>query len=468
MLDFASIEKYKENNRIEAKKALGGLPKSIWETYSAFANTLGGVILLGVEEYKDKSFHTVDLPDPYGMVKEFYEGLNDPHKVNINILPAANISVMKIDGNRIIVIEVPKAGRLDKPVYINGDMEKGVYRRGGEGDYKCTPEEIAAMVRDASMFTADMKILEKDAFEIDSSSFYRFKKLFSKLRPGHPYLSENDGNFLVNIGAATKRENEGTRLTVAGALMFGTQESIARSFPEFFLVFRCEDKMGNVSFSKGRGGNVFDFYTESKIATEETLVSCGCEDRDVIGAVLEALVNGITNVDYYRGGASLSLCPEGVKVSNSGAFRVSKESARKGEVSDPRNAGLAYMLSLVNAGKGMGKGIVGIYDLWHRKGWSNPIIRETFEPEKTTVEMPFSAVSGVSALFEDNRFFRRSVYKEEIIYYLTKNITGEYSEIVRYIKGNETDISEVLSAMLSEEIISEEVSDGIRFYRMKA
>lgn len=29
MIDFSKIEQYRENNRIEAKKALGGLPKSI-------------------------------------------------------------------------------------------------------------------------------------------------------------------------------------------------------------------------------------------------------------------------------------------------------------------------------------------------------------------------------------------------------------------------------------------------------
>jgi len=46
------IYKLSENKELECKEASGGLPKDMWETYSAFANSDGGVILLGIKEKK--------------------------------------------------------------------------------------------------------------------------------------------------------------------------------------------------------------------------------------------------------------------------------------------------------------------------------------------------------------------------------------------------------------------------------
>ena len=41
--DIKLFDDYRENNRLEAKKARGGLPNSLWDTYSAMANCYGAV-----------------------------------------------------------------------------------------------------------------------------------------------------------------------------------------------------------------------------------------------------------------------------------------------------------------------------------------------------------------------------------------------------------------------------------------
>ena len=77
----------KENHERECKLATGGLPESIWETYSSFANTNGGTILLGIKEHRD-SFTVEGLTDKQIVKyqKDFWSTLNDRNKVSKNIL----------------------------------------------------------------------------------------------------------------------------------------------------------------------------------------------------------------------------------------------------------------------------------------------------------------------------------------------------------------------------------------------
>ena len=136
MFDFQQISRYRENNRLEAKLATGGLPRSIWETYSAFANTYGGVILLGVQ----------GLLEPRELVDEFTALLQNPRVVSANLLTPGDIQVLHVDGGDIVAITVPPAEQDQRPVYIGGDLARGSYRRSGDGDYHCTRAELNAML----------------------------------------------------------------------------------------------------------------------------------------------------------------------------------------------------------------------------------------------------------------------------------------------------------------------------------
>ncbi len=147
MLDFAHLNRYRENNRLEAKRAQGGLPHSLWETYSAFANTRGGLILLGVAEAPDHRFYSVPLPDPQALVTEFWRCVADPAVTNINLLRPSDVNIRQSGGNPIVVIHVPRAALRNKPVYIGTDPFTGTYRRSGEGDYRCTAAEVQTMLR---------------------------------------------------------------------------------------------------------------------------------------------------------------------------------------------------------------------------------------------------------------------------------------------------------------------------------
>ena len=148
MLDLSQISRWRENNRLEAKLATGGLPQSLWETYSAFANTYGGGILLGVEELPDHSLRVQGLLDAQEMVEELCAMLDDRRVVSANILAEDQIRVAEVDGAQIIVMEVPPAPRDQLPVYLGKNPFTGSYRRSGDGDYHCTWGEVVTMLGD--------------------------------------------------------------------------------------------------------------------------------------------------------------------------------------------------------------------------------------------------------------------------------------------------------------------------------
>ena len=94
--DLSQFDVYREDNRGEVKKADKGLPVSLWDTYSSFANCYGGVIILGVKENKDGSWRTTGFQNVSKLRKEFWNNMNNPKKVSINLLSEDDVRLMRL------------------------------------------------------------------------------------------------------------------------------------------------------------------------------------------------------------------------------------------------------------------------------------------------------------------------------------------------------------------------------------
>ncbi len=485
MIDFSNLEQYRENNRIEAKKALGGLPHSIWETYSAFANTLGGIILLGVEEHRDHSLHPIDLPDPARLVREFWAIVNDPARTSVNILTKQHVQIENVHGNRIIVITVPRALRYDRPVYVGGNLLTGTYRRSGEGDYHCTQEEVQAMLRDAAVQTQDMAVLESLGLDVlKPETIHRYRTHVQALRIGPEWSSLEDADFLCKAGAAGKSAGGTVHPTAAGLLLFGSADEIVQVFPHYSLEYQAQQADGSqqaaciVSSSGDWSGNLYDFYlqvsyrlTRNPAQFFPSQTGSSTDMESVCTALREALANCLINADYHgRQGVVIQRFPDRVIFSNPGAFRIDIDTAKSGGVSDPRNAALIRLFHLVNASEQAGSGIPHIYAVWQQQGWSAPAITEEYAPDRTTLTLCFRNGCPTSAPPADGREAAAlaAAQKAAIIEYLTYHICATGSELAAFLGPEATGLPSLLAELCAAEILAQEDGPQEPVYRLRS
>ena len=208
-----------EGVTFEAKRSKGGLPKSFWETYSSFANTHGGCIALGVSESED-GLVVEGVPDVDGTLKGLWNNLNNREKVSVNLLSDADVTVQDVDGKKVILVDVPRASRMDRPVFLDGN-DRNTFRRQNDGDYKCDPEEIRSMISDSLSGTTDrVPIRTSEIEDLDRDTIKSYRNSLRTLKPEHPWNRCDDTEFLRRIGAAV-RDGDTVRPTMAGLLMFG-------------------------------------------------------------------------------------------------------------------------------------------------------------------------------------------------------------------------------------------------------
>ena len=385
-----------ENSEYEFKKSENALPDDVWETYSAFANTNGGTIVLGVKEKNDK-FTILGVNNAKVIEKQFFDCINNKNKVNINIIKNENVQILTIEEKDIIKITVPRASRHEKPVYINNNPMTGTYKRNHSGDYKCTESEIRRMMAEQSDFSKDnIPLDDVDINDIDKESLASYRKRFAIARgTTHVWVALSDEEFLYQIGAVGKDKK---RLTLAGLLMFGKEREITSVLPTYFLDYRevntenPDERWSNriISSDGSWSGNLYDFYFKiinrltSDLKVPFKLENNSRNDDTIVHvAIREALTNTLVHADYNETGSILVEKRNNTFIfNNPGNLRIPKERALKGGESDPRNPTLHKMFSLIGLGERAGTGLITIQNTWKTQQWQRPNLEELVQPDK--------------------------------------------------------------------------------------
>ena len=483
--DISKFDSYREDNRREVKKAKGGLPHSLWDTYSAFANCYGGVIILGVKENEDGSWKTTGLTDEAKLKKDFWNTVNNHAKVSANILADKDMETFTADnGDVILVIHVPAAKREQKPVYTNNDIFNGTFRRNWEGDYHCDKSEVLGMLRDEPETTMDMKVLDNIPLsEIDLETLHGYRNRHMAYRSAHAWENLSDEQYLERIGAAAVSGEDGKlHPTAAGLLMFGQEYQIVREFPEYFLDYRemldpairWTDRLQ--SSSGDWTGNLFDFFfrVNSKLAKDikipfklegETRI----DDTPVHKALREALANCLVNADFYvPRGVVIKKEQDCIIMENPGYVRTGKRQMLKGGISDPRNKALMKMFNLIGIGERAGSGVPDIFAVWEQEGWKEPEVEEQYEPDRTILTLSLQKKVAISsdkvAISADGTF---TEHEEKIIKYLKeeKEISNSGAREVTGLSA--AGVRKVLKKMVEKEILSETGKNRNRKYFLK-
>ena len=409
MQELKSMIYQGEKVDIECKKAESSVPKSAYESYSAFANTKGGYIILGVKEDKSKTkpeerFVLQGIENPEKQREDFWNTINGS-KVNVNILKDENVYVVEEEGISLIVIHVPRAEFNMRPVYVGENPYKGTYKRNHEGDYHATEHEVRGMIRDQNPDGNDSLILEYYTMDdIDKETLRKYRQIFEIRNEGHVWNSLDDKTFLEKLGGYRKDRRTGIEgLTLAGLMMFGTGQAIREEFSNVFMDYRNETEVtvdvrwnDRITYDGTWENNLFNFFSKVTPKLTEDLPKPfklegfqRIDETPVHKAVREAFVNLIIHADYLMDAGTLKIIKKnkGFEFTNPGILKLPIEDIFRGGNSKPRNPHMQTMLRMVGFGDNAGSGFPTILATWKKEGWIEPKLVENTSLNQVTLEL---------------------------------------------------------------------------------
>jgi len=344
--DLLKLISFGESVNLEFKKSLSKeLKKEIKHSICAFANTLGGKILVGVADSGEVigvSYNNSIL----AQVQHFSREINPNLKIHVSVC----------DDLRVIVIEVFKSDDLHN---INGMF---FIREGSTTQKLISPDEIRSLFELKNKLSFDDKInTDFDLVaDFDNDTFQKFLK-----RTNIP-LDIDRQHLLKNLGLLKHG-----KITNAGVLFFCREISSFLSRADIVCVL-WKGKKSRVDIIDSQEFNA-DFvsnyensfkYLVSKLNTYMIPKPMGRDDILELpeDALREAILNAMIHRDYFsKGRIQIDIYLDRVEISNPGSLLFDeKELGLRSLARNHLIVDMAFRLNLVEK---LGSGINRIKDM---------------------------------------------------------------------------------------------------------
>lgn len=344
---------------VEVKAAARGTPKSLRETFSAFANGRGGIILLGLQDDDDFT------PVPDFEADRIRDGVAGMAANDLTPPVRCSVDIDEVEGVRLVRVDVPEMERTGKPCYVSArGAYGGSFVRGGDGDRRLTHYEVTQLLLNHGQPAFDLEPVP--AASVDDLDTAEVAELVERVRERQPRAFPGDPERVLQQ-LQVLVEAEGRMVpSLAGLLALGIYPQ--QFFPQLFVSFVALPGL-TMGRSLPDGTRFLDNVTcdgpipvmvETAVAaarrnmTRASVIrGIGREDRleYPVEVVRELLVNAIMHRDYSpesRGTqVQVELYPDRLVVKNPGGLFGPIDETQFGApgITSSRNRVLASLLS---------------------------------------------------------------------------------------------------------------------------
>ncbi len=414
-----------DDGDVEVKECGRKLSGDIWETVSAFANTSGGLILLGLSE--KEGFSPVQGFDLDRVRDQFVAGMGDggtPSKL-VNP-PKYKIERVEVDGALVLAIEILELDPASKPCYLfDRGPAKGSYKRVDDKDVLLSANELFSVSTASRVGNFDREPVEAATVaDLNKTLLERTFDRAYDLSPRAMSGTQNEWDRLQRLNFI----NEAGEVTKAGVLTAGT-------YPQQFFPRLVVDVAVHAGLEKSAPGaprfldrTVCEGTLGEMVADAVGAVAKNLKRRSVVTGVgrvdeleipeeviREAVANALIHRDYsprHDGQAvSVDIFEDRIEVANPGGLYGSKTRENLADgLSCCRNATLMKLMSLVplpaaagSPAEGNGSGVPMMIRECEQRGIPVPEFRPGLDVFKVVLARPgYAGTSSTVAKGSDD------------------------------------------------------------------